>query len=849
MGGIENLRGVAFQHASTLLALIELLEDCRAGSLLVEGQEDIVDYELLDVDGRRIRVVQAKTRSEPYVFWPRDLWDLLRQWAALEAETDTDFELHTDGQLSASASRTVALCLERFHRTAETLEDSELVTSEGISCETVALRNTHLRTRMGSASALLSIAGARLRRILELTTIPTAEAVDNIINRLYTRCALAGSGPSQLISRSEAAALVGVALSDIDHREAWSDEVVNRVRAAVNRSAETPDPLILNAIRTTAAAALRLTVKPISGADDKSKVTDLLDVGSCALVGPAGAGKSTALAVLRQAAAAAALPVMLSAKGHQEGTLLRRVRMQLEYLAGVRLSTSAEEFIRSRQDLILLIDGAGDEPVSIRDGLFSDITELVNHNPSIKVIVTGREPTVFASWPVEVYKLIGLGHSERAQIAAGLLGTSSEGVCRAVEDALGETVDNPLLFVMALSVASSASPPRGRVAIYEQFITGLCARRGTDLSMSTRTVFGRAALTLIGQGRRSAGTYEWQSLFQELIEETNAEGGLRRGVAAEQSFQELRGVGLLQADEWGQVSCIHDSFADFFAADAIIQGNVGLPRELTVEFEEVLVFVADRRGVDTALGRVAAQDPLVAARIAGLDRRPWDENAVTELSALLAPLCRTLGEEVIGSAQGIAVCVWRDDVVVAVGAGGNRFVGPSAFDELANDASLVLAVRLPAGPLRVAVELWALLFVRAVDELRPAERPLEGIPSDADMLAAAIQRYELAFQAAVRRLASLASFLQQSRIVALTGGTGFDGVLGAPEPDPMSGGSTHPLHYKRGTEHTTVTVGGTPLRDAAYATAEWHIDGDPWLEAAKEVFRVIADTTAGVVRL
>jgi hypothetical protein len=65
VAGIDTVRGIAFQLAQTLGDVVDLVVDSDGDAVVVEGADDVVDYEVLDRNGRRLAVRQAKTRREP----------------------------------------------------------------------------------------------------------------------------------------------------------------------------------------------------------------------------------------------------------------------------------------------------------------------------------------------------------------------------------------------------------------------------------------------------------------------------------------------------------------------------------------------------------------------------------------------------------------------------------------------------------------------------------------------------------------------------------------------------------------------------------------------------------------
>jgi hypothetical protein len=103
VAGFDTIRGIGFQQACALDDAVDLVLDPEAALLLrVEGAEDVVDYETVAADGRRLRVRQAKTRQEPGTWSAGELAPILRAWAELGDADSAEFAFVTDGQLGES---------------------------------------------------------------------------------------------------------------------------------------------------------------------------------------------------------------------------------------------------------------------------------------------------------------------------------------------------------------------------------------------------------------------------------------------------------------------------------------------------------------------------------------------------------------------------------------------------------------------------------------------------------------------------------------------------------------------------------------------------------------------------
>ena len=77
MAGADVIRGITFQMAQTLSDVVDLVVDGDGGAVTIEGKADVIDYEVLDRDGRPVRVRQAKTRQEPDTWGAGDIAPVL----------------------------------------------------------------------------------------------------------------------------------------------------------------------------------------------------------------------------------------------------------------------------------------------------------------------------------------------------------------------------------------------------------------------------------------------------------------------------------------------------------------------------------------------------------------------------------------------------------------------------------------------------------------------------------------------------------------------------------------------------------------------------------------------------
>src|SRR6266536_3902546 len=100
VAGVDTIRGIGFQQASALSDAIDLVTNPDAAVLRVEGIEDIVDYQTLTADGRRLWVGQAKTRQAPRTWSAGDIAEILGAWDKLSDADGAEFAFVTEGQRS-----------------------------------------------------------------------------------------------------------------------------------------------------------------------------------------------------------------------------------------------------------------------------------------------------------------------------------------------------------------------------------------------------------------------------------------------------------------------------------------------------------------------------------------------------------------------------------------------------------------------------------------------------------------------------------------------------------------------------------------------------------------------------
>ena len=189
-----------------------------------------------------------------------------------------------------------------------------------------------------------------------------------------------------------------------------------------------------------------------------------------------------------------------------------------------------------------------------------------------------------------------------------------------IEHRLGEAADNPLLFLIALSLIDD-DVPDSRAEVYRQFLTGLAVRARVSEDDVALAALGVAWAELIDRGLRAADHYTWRSVLGAVLDQLAALPAWRGHAAtAEGTLDLAQRMGVLtRLDPDSGLAPLHDSFADFLAARAIIRGETGLPATLNTGYDETVLFMVEMVGVDDTLAdRLAAENPLLACRVARL---------------------------------------------------------------------------------------------------------------------------------------------------------------------------------------------------------------------------------------
>lgn len=861
MAGVDTIRGIGFQQACAIGDAVDLVIDPGAARLRVEGVEDVVDYETFAADGQQLRVRQAKTRQAPRTWSAGEIAAILNLWVKLDGAENAEFAFVTDGQLGKSG-----IALEKIIEAAkaDTPQAELRAMADRMAGTTISLppssllRRVELLTRFGTVSSVLERLELRVLQLMERGRVVTTEDARTAVDRLFRMLFVVGGEPQphrREVTRQQVLDLLELTNEEVIAGGAWDTQARDTYRARLLAESLRPDTVVLDVLRVHAGPrVLRLLDGPIEPQPATSQSPEaLLAAQQVVLIGPTGTGKTTTLGALRRLAAERGdLPVLLRADGHLPGTLGRRVQEAVARVLDRRLTLGGVQRLLADQGLLLLVDGVSEVDQNALDAMRHDLRALAAQRPA-RVIATGRDLAAARSVLPDSasaagFSLVGLSRADRRQIANVRTGRDSAREVAQIEETLGDAVDNPLLFGMALAVSEEGGSIESRPQVYQQFLAGLAARAQlikTDIGFAA---LGVAWSNLLATSRRAADGYEWRQLLTEALVHLDSVGPFAgHGVTADQVLDDAQAIGLLaRPDLDAGFVPLHDSFADYLAGTAVAHGWADLPAPLIPAQDEHVLFAVQTVGLADALAdRLATENPLLACRVAALPQvepRPADPKRVGALLAKLAA-----GATLATLANHAGICVLDDASVLGIVLADepSRLVDLAEFSQLAATNPSWL---LPAGTgsLAAAVNLWA-SAVRAA--LRPQRRLFPStVPTDPDAVVAALTKHERACAELLRTTAEqiLPSSAVGPRILDALD-QGLVAVVGNPQPGPLSRPDV-PVTYRRGGGEILVVREGDPRVDAnqlsTYGSADSLLREHPTRETAKRVLETLVALTA-----
>lgn len=396
---------------------------------------------------------------------------------------------------------------------------------------------------------------------------------------------------------------------------------------------------------------------------------------------------------------------------------------------------------------------------------------------------------------------------------------------------------------MALSLVDDGVPD-SRAEVYRQFLTGLAVRARVSEDDVALAALGVAWAELIGRGLRAADHYTWRSVLGAVLDQLAVLPAWRgHAGTAEGTLELAQRMGVLTrlVDPDSGLAPLHDSFADFLAARAIIRGETRLPPRLNTGYDETLLFMVEMAGLDDTLAdRLADENPLLACRVARLRQAHGQADAGrvgTLLQALAAgrplPLLAEPGIQLFR----------HERFTGAVLAGDHHGTTDQAqFDALIRDHPAVM-VPADTGSLQLAVQLWAAAVTRAC---RPGARVFQPAPpADPDLATVLLPAYLREVEQEMRRLASIClPDAVRDSVLAAVGPRGVVAYVGDPVPGRL-GGLEVPVCYRRSSEYVVVRADREPpeARELAQGTLAGMMRLHPAEQAAKEIGEALSVLT------
>jgi AAA domain len=835
MGGADTWRGIAFQAALTTIRALDVLEGQLGDWLDVDTGEEISDYASGTTDGF-VLVGQAKTRSQPSTWGPADIAAVVRRLLAVPDTTEARLEFVTDGSLGPQAVAAMLPALDRVRDDEATEQDWEYLAGYDIERRvTPALRRLSVLTRHDSAPALLDSAVRRVRVLADLVAPIDDDEAELRVLRLLRAIDDAGASDqaaASRLSRAQIGSIIGVTPAVVDKAQPWSALLADEYRERV--LAERPVGVVeleaeLEALEpsvTDALAPFRSDGPP----PEHRPVLDLLD-RDCVIVGPAGAGKTRSLQLLRERAAREGLvPVLLAPRTYEAGTLAAAVRDAITRTLGFVVAPATGARLLAAQDTVLIIDGASELPeAEMRRALGRDVEGLRDRTAAATVIVAGRSAAGMHPLDLPTYRLVPLDGDRRRRVAAEALGDHASGLVAEIEQALGETAGNPLIFAMALLTAREGHHVTSVSALYERSVARLIERAQTGEEQETTLgVLGLACLELVEEARFALDRWAWLLALEHAVDALTARGLISEVLAVDVLASADR-LGLLVADADGSgYALLHDSFRDWLAARAIARGLAPQPAAFGPGWAAVAGHLAELGAGAPAFYAACAADLIVAAAAAArdtaasADAAQLGRAATSVLQALLVTHLRPDDAE-----------AWRDLGIVVRPSGPvtAAYVVPQAAGVDVAEAIAGARFSGSAGPLCIAM-MW--FYVRLRQLLERGPQYPEPVPDEPEALAVAVAAH---FTAARDAMTRMAHDIVPTLADAVRDHVGWRGLRGRIHPQARDEHPrAHGLAYTHDTTEVVVDVSPRPLPEGTrMTTAEDYLREPPERHAATAV--------------
>jgi len=845
MSGADTIRGFNFQHAAALHAALDLLDDPAYERIEIEGDDDVIDFQILGSGDARLRVAQVKSRAAP--LGPQEIIDVIERWRGLPASEHAQFEYVSDAHLGRDAASKLVWTIRRL-ADGQPLGDTEeaYLRSKGLAADHRLLARVRVAPRQPPVGALLAQAEMRVLRLAGSHRAVSADDAVAIVDRLFRMIATAaGEGERNLrrLNRAQVAEVIGVDLPSIHADAGWSAERADQYRKAVLEEPRDDaavelglDPIGPEAVLSLVEGQSRTTLP-----QPASRVRELLDEAhGAALAGRGGSGKTTGLRELAAETCQRGLvPIMPDLVAYRAGSLRRLLHQQLEAHLDGPLGPRGLDSVLASENVVVLIDGLTERPAEEATQLLRDLAEFRRDSP-VRVIATGRKTFQLRATGSPVYELQGLDWEARERVAKAAMKDGGAEAARELADRLGDAVENPVLLRMGLSLLADGRDPQSVEQLYGEFVSGLAARTGVQRPDSALAAAGLCCTELVAEERFEADAYWWRSSMRTALNTLSGQGVFELGdLSAEAAIAALVEIGLLH--ERGaavQLGFLHDSFRDYIGARALIEGYAGLPEPLDARYEQVADLVAQGTAEATPQLLLRLSDnPVAAARAdLALDVPEPSHEIAQEL------LRHLLGGFAFPSAQlspELGVTEWSgaERYYVAIHEGeGRGCESAEQFEDAVARAVLIAAYPERPTSLRIAVLAWQELLRAQLRRGGQSGRP-SSIPTEPEELAAAVGEHFKAKRAAVEEVAEDLCPALSERIVEATGWRGLEArVQRAGRFDEMRGRVVHGLTYSYDADRVAVEIGASePFRGGSRTNAEYFMHEAPQGEATDAV--------------
>lgn len=708
MGGVETSRGIAYQNAQAVLAALSVLQDDALGGVRIEGTDDILDIEVHRSTGELAAGMQIKTRVPSNPWGKAPIVSALNRWLDLNVD-DAKFEFVTDGVLGPSAT---------------SLSDALDCARDGDFGPLAVFLGTD-----AADSRLPRLAQARVRQ-----DVTGAEAVLAIAEREVSTLLAGGRTEHDLHAAAKSA--VDALLRELASRAGSSDEAerfltaehISEILGGI-RGIPTSDrwPAVGAEYRAAATARTSHLVEPTLHEDPapahppEFAVEELLNNETAVLVsGRTGCGKSSAAEIAVQRGCTEGRTVIRAhAEAYVTGHLAAFVADAVSEMMQRQVPTITGHQILGDHEVTLLIDGASEIPLPMRQDLREELRPILTGTTTARIVLIGRDRAALGSLlPTSIeprrFTLALFDHHQRAAIVreddgvqALLKGRPTEeedrvvrDLVHAVERPLGDAAGNPMLFALGLQAAVAGEDFNTDSALYATTIARVAERAHMSDIDLTCAALGIVFASLLDAGRRFVYPNEYRRLLSGAADQLASE---YFDVGLEVLHSNIDRSGLLVPLGARQLLVpVHDSYADYFAAIAHAQGLVSLPERLTSSDERRVEFTAELGGLNGPLiERIARDLPFRTVSLARHDpRRLTGADALAQVGALTSlllatedndsPVLSRVGDQVLAALVPGAEPSWLETEQFA--------------DVAASFPRIVLNVK--DSPLSAAVRLW-----------------------------------------------------------------------------------------------------------------------------------------------